>query len=620
MIELERIEYVNFFNIRKASVPLSGQGLVAIEGDNGAGKTSMFIEGPFFALFGKSIRTKKAVGNKVCRRGAKQWAVQLTLNDGTRRYHIRRSRGFKNIQAGLSVICDGKDLARGTDDATQDFIIRDLIGLTPEASKQSVFFTAEMLGFPSLPDGQKKEVFDNLLQLDSLERALEATKGKIAEKKKSLTTTTSSLTIAREKIVQEERLLAQSREFSEKWDKEHAERLNLCLLAVEEARKEAETGVLDTSSLRSEVEKATQELEEAQKTIQRLRTELESAKTSLNEEDRKASSQISVLQDRVRAQTVNLQKLERGGAQTCPACNQPLPAQDLSEHVTEAKKALSACNGELEAAVFAWAEKKKLLSDAVETRKEPLQAAEIAYREISGRVSKGREQIAAAESLANHRKRALEVAEKRVAEVRAEVNSFLEKIDKHTHDLQEARGTADALELRVGLLEGELRDELALETLFGMKGCRVDLLQKAIPHLNKAAEEFRRILDTEIQVKFRINSSEEAYAGALSVDVTNPSGAESYEWDSRGERRRVDMLLLLSLLDIANTRGRKSIGQAFFDEAFESLDTSGQSGTVSLLRHVAKERSSIFVLTHSAAELAGKVDKIWRVKDGELFT
>ncbi len=144
------------------------------------------------------------------------------------------------------------------------------------------------------------------------------------------------------------------------------------------------------------------------------------------------------------------------------------------------------------------------------------------------------------------------------------------------------------------------------------------LLNDVIPFLNLEAERIRQLIQTPISIRFRIRSSEETFAGNLEVAVDNPEGAESYEGDSGGEKGRVDLMILFSLLALASSRGRKSVAQSFFDEAFEKQDQLGQRAVAALLRDTASQKSSVFVLSHSPLML--QADQEWRVAKGGVLS
>ena len=68
MTQLLELELFQFFAIKHQVVKLADQGRVLVVGANGAGKTALLIEGPYYALFGRSFeygeRPGDAVGNR----------------------------------------------------------------------------------------------------------------------------------------------------------------------------------------------------------------------------------------------------------------------------------------------------------------------------------------------------------------------------------------------------------------------------------------------------------------------------------------------------------------------------------------------------------------------------
>ena len=85
----------------------------------------------------------------------------------------------------------------------------------------------------------------------------------------------------------------------------------------------------------------------------------------------------------------------------------------------------------------------------------------------------------------------------------------------------------------------------------------------------------------------------------FTIEVVNTDGGDTYIANSSGEKRRIDIAVNLALQDLIAARSSKKLNIAFFDEVFDTLDATGVEKVVDLLQDMAKEKSSLFVITHN---------------------
>ncbi len=84
---------------------------------------------------------------------------------------------------------------------------------------------------------------------------------------------------------------------------------------------------------------------------------------------------------------------------------------------------------------------------------------------------------------------------------------------------------------------------------------------------------------------------------SISLEV-HGLGRGSYKSTSGGERRRVDVALLLALGEVAAAARGGVPGTLFFDEVFDCLDDAGIEAIGDVLAELAKARC-VVVITHS---------------------
>ena len=137
---------------------------------------------------------------------------------------------------------------------------------------------------------------------------------------------------------------------------------------------------------------------------------------------------------------------------------------------------------------------------------------------------------------------------------------------------------------------------------FSQKGISSFIFETTLPELSSRANYYSTILTGgSISINIlptTLVKSTGASKEKLNVVVSNSLGATSYEGCSEGEKRRVDLCLLLALQDLVSSRGTKTWDTAFFDEVFDTLDNTGISAVIDLLRTESPQKS-IYLISHN---------------------
>jgi DNA repair exonuclease SbcCD ATPase subunit len=139
---------------------------------------------------------------------------------------------------------------------------------------------------------------------------------------------------------------------------------------------------------------------------------------------------------------------------------------------------------------------------------------------------------------------------------------------------------------------------------FSQKGIRSFIFETSLPELSSRANYYSvalsggsisiNILPTTI-----VKSTGEAKE-RLNILVNNSLGAASYDGCSEGEKRRVDLCLLLALQDLVGTRGTKSWDVSFYDELLDTLDNTGIEAVINLFKTESLNKS-IYIISHNAS-------------------
>ncbi len=135
---------------------------------------------------------------------------------------------------------------------------------------------------------------------------------------------------------------------------------------------------------------------------------------------------------------------------------------------------------------------------------------------------------------------------------------------------------------------------------FGPRGIRSFIFENALPYLSEKANTYSTIL-TGGTVTIDILPTTPLKNGTtkekLFVSAKNSFGANVYAGNSDGERRRIDICILLALQDLIASRASKVWNTIIFDEVMDTLDKTGIQNVIELLR--TYQNKNIFLISHS---------------------
>lgn len=601
MLLLDKITYQNFFAIESQTVQFRDQGLCVIQGPNGSGKTALYIEGPMYALYGRSFEYGKRPGTKVMKRGTKSMLVDAYLVDEDREIRIIRSRNHKEHGTGLQLFINGNTATRGTVDETQAAIDL-LLGMDADTFTTSRMFSTAVTRFPDMSDGDKKLVFEQLLGTSQYEVAgkhvatltVKATEDKRTEtlKVQSATTVVSSLT----------ELIEQAEARSAAWAKDHE--FALCSLTAERADHQkavtAEEERINFEERRTAIRTAMATLDEHKASIAEMLTKVYTKVSESGKVLQSAKSRLAVAS----ADFKRINDLvER---KKCASCGQD--TESLATDLATAREALRVATED--------AEKAKEADDRAQTTRTEIMATERKLLTKKEALQEKEQELVREMTSLQRLKDKLATLDAQLKREESATNPHAGTMDGQRVKLAEQRQIIEAGNAELARLNNELEDLAVLAKVFNDKGAKAYIVAAATPFLNHNAARITELMECAIRVSFRVAGQDESYTGSLQVDVDNPLGALGYHGNSAGERRRVDVVILLSVLALARSRTSSSIGQVFFDESFENLDVTGQECLARVIRDVADQENSTFVITHVADRLASFADKVVTVAPG----
>ena len=142
----------------------------------------------------------------------------------------------------------------------------------------------------------------------------------------------------------------------------------------------------------------------------------------------------------------------------------------------------------------------------------------------------------------------------------------------------------------------------AVEQVLGLRGVRAQVLDQALAALEQQANAWLSRMPTDSgPLSVLLSGSTQQKSGAVVDSISLQVRGRPYAACSGGERRRVDVAILLALRELAvAAHGRD--GTLFCDEVFDALDVQGQADVSTALREMAQDRL-VVVICHSPSML-----------------
>ena len=121
----------------------------------------------------------------------------------------------------------------------------------------------------------------------------------------------------------------------------------------------------------------------------------------------------------------------------------------------------------------------------------------------------------------------------------------------------------------------------AAEAALGLRGVRAGIFTRLLVGLEAAANAWLpRLCGTGLRLELKPYSEKKSggVSDAISIQVHGAGGGEGYRAASQGERRRLDIALLLAF---------SGKGSLFLDECLDSLDAEGIDAVCGVLEDLA---------------------------------
>lgn len=162
------------------------------------------------------------------------------------------------------------------------------------------------------------------------------------------------------------------------------------------------------------------------------------------------------------------------------------------------------------------------------------------------------------------------------------------------------------------ILEEDLKYQEVIKDVLSDEGVKKLVIKRDLPFLNTKINEYLRKLGFNLNLEL---------SDSFDLIITNPRKID-YEYNSfsNGQKKRIDLAILLSFIDLAKRKNSFSSNLLIFDEVLDtSLDNEGIQNFLTILNtKIKEEKLNIFIISHKSDIVLENCQKIEVLLDGEF--
>jgi len=598
-VKLLKVKVRNFMSIGEIELKLDYPGsVIGVVGENlssegfdsnGAGKSAFLPESIFWCLYGETARNVPA-DKVINRKVGRNCEVETTLRIGGDLVKIIRFRKSKEYGGtGVELYVNKGRATLGTTDLTQAEINKKL-GIDFKTFSSVVAFSPDALKFVSSTDANQKQILDSILQTRRFTAAGALAKEIIKDVRKDLLITATELNGKVENLSRATATLEEYQREDLDWEK--SEKARVSELQEEIGEHNTNIGILDAI-----IEKYKTEIAGLESQLTTKKAEFEpfdhEAWADIRAKASSKSTEIEANQVSTDQIQSKLDKANNLAGKPCPTCGQAVAnTGKMIVAYQRERKTLTDARAKLEAQLVD-------LNSAVTTMKEQRARQTELTEEIhklTREIEDKRRQISSAEFKQGTSRAAIAGIQKALDA--APVNPYPGLVAKVQFDVDTLKTDIEYGTKKVSSQQSQVSQLEFWTDVFGNSGVRSFLLDQIIPDLTQYSNEFSsKLSGGSVTIEFQ-TFKESAAKDKFEIKAWNEMGSDVYGGNSSGEKRRIDLCVMLALFKIAHSRSNINI--MLLDETLDTLDGTGLETVLDMIQELARElKLTIYLTSHT---------------------
>ncbi len=542
MIHFKTLKWKNFLSTGNVftEIDLASKETTLIVGQNGAGKSTI-LDALSFGLFGKPFRkiNKPQLVNSITQ---KNCLVEIEFSIGSKEYKIVRGikpTVFEVYQNGnlLNQNAEMKDY--------QELLEKQIIKVNHKSFSQVVVLgSATFQPFMQLSSGQRREIIEDLLDLQIFTVMNSILKDKVLINSENIYEVNTSKKLVNSKI---------------ELTKSHLQELQINNNKLVE---EKEKNIKDTDK----------KIQEYTNKIDRITKQIEICKKDIGDNDSvsRKLEKLSKLRHQIEAKVaiLNQDVVFFSNHENCPTCKQNIDKKFRDKTIEEKTSQIKDTEEGL-----------KLLSLEYETANNRLK-----------QIMNMNNDIQKFEMERVEYKTTINSLNKYIEQLNQEIENLKDKNEVVDDKIVDYEKELNALETRYNELSEE-KDVLSAATvLLKDTGIKSKIIRQYVPVINKLINKYLSSMDFFVSFELDENFNE-TIKSRYRDDF-------SYASFSEGEKQKIDLALLFTWRAIAKLRNSISTNLLIMDEVFDSsLDQNATDYLMNIIREIAKD-NNIIIISH----------------------
>ena len=567
MIKFKSIRWKNFLSTgaQFTEVKLNHSSTTLIVGENGAGKSTI-LDALCFVLFNKPFRNinKPQLMNTVNGKGLE---VEIEFSIGKKDYKVVRASKPNKFEILVNGTLVNQDAAVRD---YQKYLEESILKLNYKSFTQIVILgSASFTPFMQLSLGIRREIIEDILDIQIFTVMNTLLKDKITENKNLITDLETKLEVEKQKIkIQQDYVKTLEADKTKKVN-DVANIITNTNLEVSEYQVKSDFLQIDINNLSDKINDE-EDSENKHQKLNQLLHRLNVKITDINKE-------IEFYSDH----------------DNCPTCSQAITEEIKTDHISKYNNKIEELNAAIEDLV-------KQIND-VQTRLNDISEIKRDIGLLQDELIKTKQNIIACQNYIQKLQNDIEEANQNVGNITEEKNK-LKSLAKDAMSLAEKKSVYTEEKHYLDIAGILLRDT----------GIKTKIIKQYLPVINKLVNKYLAAMDFFCHFELDETFNE--------VIKSRHRDEFSYASFSEGEKQRIDLALLFTWRTIAKMKNSTSTNLLLLDEVFDSsLDANGTDYVMGLLNTLGEE-TNVFVISHKGDLLFDKFRSIIKFEKVQNFS